>query len=125
VKVLTDTHALFWAVSAPQKLSIPARDAMDSGEVFASVVNLWEMLLKKDKPDSLTGDPASWWDRYIVRSGIPTVGIYVKHVLALAKLPEIHKDPFDRMLVAQAMAEKASLVSKDSFLSAYKVPIIW
>ena len=91
---------------------------LSESEVFASVANLWELLLKKGKKDSLLVDPLPWWDKYVVRTGIPTLGIRQSHVMAIGKLPNIHKDPFDRILIAQAMVEKTALVSKDSGLAA-------
>ena len=92
---------------------------------MASVANLWELLLKTRKKDALLTDPLAWWGKYVLATRIPTLGIRTGHVMALGRLPEIHKDPFDRILVAQAMVEKLPLVSKDSHLAAYGIPMIW
>ena len=125
MKVLTDTHTLVWGLSDTAKLSSEARDVLSESEVFASVANLWELLLKKGKKDALLADPLPWWDKYVVRTGIPTLGIRQSHVMAIGQLPNIHKDPFDRILIAQAMVEKAVLISKDSGLAAYGVSVVW
>ena len=118
MKTLTDTHTLVWALSDPAKLSSEARDVLSESEVFASVANLWELLLKKGKKDALLEDPLPWWDKYVVRTGISTLGIRQSHVMAIGQLPNIHKDPFDRILIAQAMVEKATLISMDSGLAS-------
>lgn len=99
-KVITDTHTLVWALSAPSELSSSPRRILSQSEVLASVVNLWELILKKDRKTALLTDPLPWWDKYIVRAGIPTLGIRVGHVIAMGGLPMLHQDPFDRILVA-------------------------
>ncbi len=124
-KVLTDTHTLVWALSDPDQLSPTAQQVLAQAEVLASVANLWELLLKRGRSGALLADPLPWWEEYVLRTGIPTVGIRSGHVLALGRLPEIHKDPFDRILIAQSMVEKAPLVSKDGHLAEYGVTLIW
>ena len=125
MKILSDTHTLVWALSSSSELSDKARSVLAGGEVVASVASLWELLLKKNKKGALVSDPATWWDRYVARSSIEILGIRQSHIMMLDRLPNIHKDPFDRILVAQALVEKATLVTKDGGLAAYKVPIIW
>lgn len=125
MRVLTDTHTLVWALSDPAYLSGPAREALSGGQATASVANLWELLLKHGKQDALVTDPIAWWERNVSGSGIPVLAIRASHVVALGRLPEIHKDPFDRILIAQSVVEKIPLVSKDSHLAAYRVPLIW
>ena len=125
LKVLTDTHTLVWALSDPGRLSAKARKALAESEVTASVVNLWELCLKAEKPGSLIHNPADWWQKYVTANGLPSLSVRVPHVLRLGTLPDLHKDPFDRILVAQAMVEKLSLVTKDSTLSKYGVDVIW
>ncbi len=126
VKVLTDTHSLVWALADPDQLSSEARKVLLQAEVTASVANLWELLLKKDKKDALlVTDPLSWWEKYVTATGIPALGIRVNHVKALSNLPDIHKDPFDRILVAQSRVEKLPLVTKDRRLVHYGISVIW
>jgi PIN domain nuclease of toxin-antitoxin system len=123
--VLADTHALVWALSDPALLSASARHVLAESEVAVSVASLWELILKSGKRDALLQDPLPWWERYIVQAGIPTLAIRPSHVMALGRLPELHKDPFDRILVAQAMTERIPLVTKDSQLKQYGVATIW
>ena len=123
--VLTDTHSLVWSLVSPHLLSPGARAALAEADVIASVANLWELCLKADKTNALLSDPVPWWNKYVVRTGIPALSIRAADVLTLADLPGIHKDPFDRILVAQALTEKIPLVTKDSRLSRYGVAVIW
>jgi len=125
VKVLADTHTLVWALRTPDLLSSPARAAMDAGEVMASVASLWELCLKCRKKDSLVLVPIAWWSQYVTNSGIRTLPIRVSDIAALCSLPEIHKDPFDRILVAQSMAEAIPLITKDAALTQYGISTIW
>jgi PIN domain nuclease of toxin-antitoxin system len=120
-----DTHSLVWALSAPGSLSSKARRILTDSEVIASVANLWELLLKAPKKDALLTDPLTWWERHVTGNAIAVLSIRVSHVVALGHLPEIHRDPFDRILIAQALAENLPLVSKDARLSEYKVQILW
>ena len=125
VRVLVDTHSLVWALSAPESLSPKARRILADSEVVVSVANLWELLLKAPKKDALLTDPLAWWERHISGNAIAILSIRVSHVIALGHLPEIHRDPFDRILIAQAIVENLPLVSKDARLSEYKVRILW
>ena len=125
MKVLTDTHTLVWALSNPEALGAEARAALAEFPFTASVANLWELILKKGRPGAPVTDPLPWWDKYVIGTGIPALAIRSDHIRALAVLPEIHKDPFDRILVAQSIAEGLTLVSKDALLARYGVPVVW
>ena len=69
--------------------------------------------------------PAAWWNTYITRPAVEVLPVRVAHVDRLDDLPEFHKDPFDRMLVAQALTEECALLSRDSGLARYGVPVVW
>jgi PIN domain nuclease of toxin-antitoxin system len=125
VRVLTDTHTLVWALSDPDSLSATARKVLMESDVAASVANLWELVLKTGKKDALLDDPIAWWNKYVARSGIRTLSIQTAHVLTMGRLAGIHKDPFDRILVAQSLSEKLPLVSKHKLLERYGVEVIW
>lgn len=125
MKVLTDTHTLVWALSTPEALGPQARAALAESPFTASVANLWELILKRDKAGALVTDPLAWWEKYVVGTGIPALAIRLDHIRALAALPEFHKDPFDRILVAQSIAEELTLVSKDAMLARYGMPVLW
>jgi PIN domain nuclease of toxin-antitoxin system len=98
---------------------------MAGSPVTASVANFWELVLKARKPNALLADPLPWWEKYVVRARILTLSIRTAHIRKLANLPDLHKDPFDRILVAQALAEGLTLVTKDALLGRYGVPVVW
>jgi PIN domain nuclease of toxin-antitoxin system len=125
LKVLTDTHTLVWALSQPEALGDGARAALTDSPFTASVANLWELVLKARKPGALVAEPLPWWEKFVVRPRIPALPIRAPHIRALAGLPDLHKDPFDRILVAQALAERLTLASKDAILVGYGVPLVW
>ena len=125
MKILTDTHTLVWALSDPEALGAGARAALAAWPFTASVANLWELVLKSRKPGALLADPLPWWEKYVVRPGIRALAIRTPHIRALAGLPDLHKDPFDRILIAQALAEQLTLATKDVLLARYGVPLVW
>lgn len=101
------------------------QEILRAEEVKASVVSYWELMLKKGRSNTLVLDPMPWWERYVTRSSVGVLPIRVAHVDRLDALAPIHRDPFDRMLVAQALAEKCTLVTADSTLFRYGVPAVW
>lgn len=125
MKVLLDTHSLVWAISQPERLSPRGLKILEKHEMLASVVSLWELILKKSKKDGLIENPVEWWNLLVANQGIQVISVHARHVVALDRLPDIHKDPFDRLLVAQAVVEGASILSRDRALSVYDVPVIW
>lgn len=122
---LLDTHALLWAVGAPDRLSLAAREAVESRMIKVSVVSLWELIIKKNRLAAPVTDPPSWWERHIIQAAVEVVAIRVPHLMALARLPDLHQDPFDRMLIAQARAEQLRIVSADRAFSVYPVELVW
>jgi PIN domain nuclease of toxin-antitoxin system len=70
-------------------------------------------------------DPLPWWEKYVVAPRIPTLAIRIGHIRKLAGLPELHKDLFDRILVAQALAEGLTLATKHAMLARYGAPVVW
>ena len=125
VKVLTDTHTLVWALTSAEPLGTAARAALASSSFTASVANLWELVLKSRKQGALVADPLPWWQKYVTAAHIPTLAIRTAHIRKLAGLPDLHRDPFDRILVAQALAEGLTLATKDTMLARYGAPVVW
>jgi PIN domain nuclease of toxin-antitoxin system len=122
---LLDTHALVWAVAAPEELPKRTRKVLAGGEVVASVISYWELVLKKGRDTAPVREPAAWWERYITKRAVEVLPVRAAHVDRLDGLPDLHKDPFDRMLVAQALAEDLTLITGDGILAGYGVPIVW
>jgi PIN domain nuclease of toxin-antitoxin system len=122
---LLDTHALVWGVTVPEQLPARVRDILSAGEVTASMVSYWELMLKKGRQNALVLEPKAWWDRYITRPAVEVLPVRVAHIDQLDILPELHRDPFDRILVAQALAEGLTLATKDTILARYGAPVVW
>jgi PIN domain nuclease of toxin-antitoxin system len=122
---LLDTHTLVWGITAPEDLPRQVRDILSDGEVIASVVSYWELILKKGRPTALVLDPKGWWTRYITKSAVEVLPVRVTHLDQLDALPEWHRDPFDRMLISQALADDHTLVSRDSAFAQYGVKVVW
>lgn len=124
VNLLLDTHAFLWAIDNNPRLSQKARDAIIDGNniVFVSAATAWEIAIKKSigKLKIPNGD---YLEELKVHRFTP-LDITTEHALMVESLPPYHKDPFDRMLIAQAQVEKLTLVTGDSKIKAYTVPII-
>ena len=117
MRVLLDTHLLLWALASPSKLSAKARQRIESSEVFASAASIWEVSIKSAL-GKLEADPSE------VLAGVEPAGfdhlhIVWEHAAQVAKLKPIHKDPFDRLLVAQAWVERMILLTDDDALGGY------
>lgn len=127
MKLLVDTHTLLWIHLQPQALGREATKALihPSSDVHVSVAALWELFLKQGKKGAPLRDPADWWRRFVVGSDIAVLPIRTEHVMQLDGLSAIHHDPFDRILVAQALSEGMTLVSKDTQLRKYGVEVVW
>ena len=117
---LLDTHTALWALERPEALSIPARKAASEGPNFLSVVSYWEVTIKSMKGKLDVGDPRLWWLDALEQLAATPVLVRPEHVAAVNKLPPIHQDPFDRIMIAQAMVEGLALVTRDSDIMRYE-----
>src|SRR5262249_51212065 len=102
---LLDTSTLLWAVGSPERLSARARQLVEAGENTVSVASYWEVVIKTQKGLLSVPDLASWWSRATELVSARVLPIRASHVTALSRLPMLHKDPFDRILIAQAIAD--------------------
>jgi len=116
---ILDTCAALIALSDPEALSSAARDAILAGPNYLSVVSYWEVVLKNKKGMLEVGDPRAWWLDALEQLAATPLAIRPQHVGRLYDLRPIHKDPFDRMLVAQASVEGHALVSPDAAIALY------
>lgn len=116
---LLDTHTVIWALDTPELLTDAARGAVLSGPNVLSVVSYWEVMLKSMKGKLDVGDPRIWWSEALDQLAATPLVLRPQHITELYALPPIHKDPFDRMLIAQAAAEGLTLVSSDSDIMRY------
>jgi PIN domain nuclease of toxin-antitoxin system len=124
VKLLLDTHAALWWLADDHRVGTVAAALLadPASTVLLSAAVVWEVAIKRslgklDAPDDFAVT--------LIRAGSHPLPITVAHAEAVAGLEPHHRDPFDRMLVAQAAVEQAALVSSDPALHAYGVPIIW
>ena len=117
MRVLLDTHLLLWALSQPSKLSTATRKKIDAAEVFASAASIWEISIKSAL-GKITANSAEVLAG-IEPAGFSLLNITGEHATKVAELPPLHKDPFDRMLVAQALLEPMLLLTNDEALPGY------
>jgi PIN domain nuclease of toxin-antitoxin system len=128
LRLLLDTNALVWAVLRPHRLSRRALEAVSDthNAVFVSVVNAWEIVVKASQGKlPVPDDIEARIKRACNDSGFGILSVELRHAFEVRRLPLRHKDPFDRMLVAQARIEDMTLVSSDEGLRAYGVDILW
>jgi PIN domain nuclease of toxin-antitoxin system len=122
---LLDTSTLIWALVDSGRLSAKARTALKAGPLVLSVVSYWEVVIKAQKGLLKIADPANWWSRATEIIGGDILSIRAAHISVLAGLPDIHKDPFDRMLIAQASTEGLALLTGDELFGQYPVKVVW
>ena len=116
-RILVDTHLLLWAVSEPKKLPTQARRRIEEAEVFVSAASIWEVSIKTAL-GKLAADPTELLAE-LEPAGFRLLPVTGEHAAAVALLPPVHSDPFDRMLVAQAKTEPLILLTNDSVLGGY------
>ena len=125
MSILFDTHVLLWAAGVPDRLPADARRLIENPatELIYSVASLWEVAIKNGlgRPD-FSVDP-SLLRRGLLESGYTELDVTGAHAVAVHGLPPIHKDPFDRLLVAQALIDGVTLVTVDEVVGRYPGPI--
>lgn len=121
MNLLLDTHVLLWAAGQPERLPSDVHALLlDPGsELYFSPVNLWEIAIKSSlgRPD-FSADPRRLW-RMLLANGYRELALTGEHAVAVGELPPLHKDPFDRILLAQARVEGLQLLTADDKLAAY------
>jgi PIN domain nuclease of toxin-antitoxin system len=121
MNLLIDTHLLLWAAGQPQKLSRAARRALDDPDarLWFSAVSLWEVAIKHGLGrEDFRAEPIRL-RRGLLDNGWRELAVSSEHAVATLGLPPLHKDPFDRMLLAQARVEGLSLVTSDELVACY------
>jgi PIN domain nuclease of toxin-antitoxin system len=125
VKLLLDTHLLLWAAGQPGKLSPAARQFLDDpqNELMFSSASLWEISIKHGLGRDDFRDDPRLLRRGLLDNGYSELPITSEHAVAVDGLPPLHKDPFDRMLVAQATVEGIALLTADPLVAQYPGPV--
>ena len=117
MRVLLDTHLLLWALSEPSKLPPAVRKQILAADVYVSAASIWEISIKS-AIGKLEADPNQVLAA-IEPAGFSILPVTGEHAAKVAELPSLHKDPFDRMLVAQASTEPMQLLTNDTALRGY------
>jgi len=125
VKLLLDTHLLVWLSSTSKRLSPTARSLINSpqNELFFSAASIWELAIKQDSKKHDVQVEARVLRRGLLDNGYNELPVSGDHAAAIRSLPSIHKDPFDRILVAQATFEGFTLLTADPVVARYPGPI--
>ena len=128
MKVLLDTHAFIWWTVDPVRLGPQAnRRCFDpASQLVLSVASVWEMQIKVMLSKLTVHQPLRQMIAdQVEQNGLEVLPVKLEHVLRLDSLPSLHQDPFDRLLVAQALAEGWDLISHDPAITQYSVRVIW
>ncbi len=128
MKLLLDSHALIWAVDHPSKLSRNAKTQLEdsANELFVSAATIWEIAIKAGLGKLTPSSGYQLWIEQAIRDlGASVLPITVEYAAAQAQLPHHHRDPFDRMLVAQSLVANISLVSAEALLDNYGISRLW
>jgi PIN domain nuclease of toxin-antitoxin system len=125
MKLLLDTHLLLWAAGEPERLSASARRLIKDldNQLLFSAANLWEIAIKRGLGRKDFQADARLLRRGLLDNGYSELPITSHHVVATESLPPIHRDPFDRVLVAQATVEGITLLTSDPIVAQYPGPV--
>lgn len=116
---LLDTSIALLSLASPERISPGVRRAMETGPVYLSVVSYWEVLLKSMKGKLEVGDPRAWWPDALEQLAATALALRPEHISAICQLAPIHQDPFDRVLIAQAVVEDLVLATTDHDIPQY------
>ena len=128
MRILLDTHTFLWWITDDQRLSQHSIELIADGtnELLFSAASGWEIAIKAglgrlDIPDPLD----RFVSEHLFRNHIGVLPIQLSHALQVVALPQLHRDPFDRLLVAQAQVERLPILSSDKQITAYDIEVLW
>lgn len=124
---LLDTHAFLWFVAGDKQLPKRASEIIKKIDepCFISLASLWEITIKIQLKKLELGLSLKELFAFIEKNQIGVVSIHTEHLLMLSKLPKVHSDPFDRLIISQAICDDFIIISKDKYFSKYKVQVFW
>ena len=128
MRFLLDTHTFLWWVADDPQLSLSAKTIISNpdNEIYFSVVSAWEIIIKVGTGKfSLSEPPEVYIPSRITSNQFETLTVQMPHILRINGLPNFHKDPFDRLLIAQSLVEDLSLITVDEAIAQYPVKTIW
>jgi PIN domain nuclease of toxin-antitoxin system len=126
MRVLLDTHTFLWGLTETEKLSAVARRTIASSERFFSAASIWEALIKVQLGKLPLPSPAGkYLTSKMQANGVSVLPIKLEHVLRVESLEMHHRDPFDRMLIAQSLEEGWPIITADPVFRDYPIRVIW
>jgi PIN domain nuclease of toxin-antitoxin system len=128
VRLLLDTHAFLWWITDDARLSERARRSIAdrSNTIFFSAASGWEVVVKRALGRvTLLQDPERLILEQVAANAFEVLPVSLHHTLKIDRLPPLHRDPFDRVLVAQALSEQMALISGDPHIARYPVDVVW
>ena len=125
MKLLLDTHLLLWGAAEPARLSRSAQTLIDDAdnELLFSSASLWEIAIKRGRNRADFQVDARLLRRNLLNNGYRELPVTGEHAIAVGDLPPLHKDPFDRILIAQSIVEGITLLTVDPTVAAYPAPV--
>jgi PIN domain nuclease of toxin-antitoxin system len=127
MKALLDTHTFLWAIAQQDKLSIRAQQIYTGpNDLLLSVASIWEAMIKTKAGKLHLPEPAGpYLVKELVKNRIEVLPIKLDHVLRIEVLPAHHRDPFDRIMIAQSLEENLPIITSDAMFTSYGVEVIW
>ncbi|MDZ8109529.1 MAG: type II toxin-antitoxin system VapC family toxin [Nostoc sp. DedQUE12a] len=123
---LLDTHAFIWFIMGDPRISNNLRNQIENNDNCLSIASVWEMAIKHSIGKlSFNLNFSEFVEQQIIMNGIQLVNIKIEHILAVSQIPLHHRDPFDRMLIAQAIVENIPVLSADTIFDAYPIQRLW
>ena len=127
MRFLLDTHVWLWMIAERERFSVEVAALLENSanDLLLSAVSSWEIAIKHSVGKlTLPAPPAKYVPEQIAKTGVTPLPVEHSHALRVASLPPHHRDPFDRLLVAQAMSEKLTLVTRDEVFGRYGVLLL-
>lgn len=125
MKLLIDTHVVIWSLYASENLPSHVKELMGNNPCCVSIASLWEMAIKSSLGKLELDDSIEEVGNYCIAHNIDILPITTAECDVMRKLPMIHKDPFDRILIAQAISKDCTIITKDGIIPRYDVRTIW
>ena len=127
MRLLVDTHAFLWFMAGDRRLRRAARRAIEesNGQWWLSAASVWELAIKSSLGRLTLPAPVDAYIAEKVQQGLQVLSVDWTHAAAVERLPFHHRDPFDRLIVAQAQSEQIPLVTKDKVFAKYGVQVVW
>lgn len=127
MKLLLDTHSFLFAIGGPQNLGEQGRALLSDHSVprWVSPISLWEIAIKVQLGKLTSSDDPRFYTRHLRKLRADILPVSLRHSLAILRLPLHHRDPFDRLLIAQAIEEDLTLLTRDHAFAKYEVKTVW